>query len=253
MTQVDVYPMTKAATARVFAGQSTAVCELYSIALAASPSPIKATTSWTRIFADASLKPGAPSEIDPEEPADNFGFSDGMRCPIVPSILSAEPQVRALMYLDWLHDRMLELANVRSWDDEPLVAAYEACRAVNCELRLQSKPKASPDRQCTAQLQMTRDLDGDAIVRLSIYRRGTEELIGQTMAHGPCSADDFRKMSRQLRWTSTTSVVADDDYRTHRVAGLHFLEAIIGTERQVPMIRPDWKEVNDRLSGRGVN
>lgn len=92
MTHVDVYSIFDSVSTRLFADQCAGVFDLYSVHLASNPAPIKATTSLTRIFVDARVRPGAPSRIWPET-ADSF---DGMRCAIEPSILAADESARQI-------------------------------------------------------------------------------------------------------------------------------------------------------------
>jgi len=146
MRSVDVYPFGDTPLIREFTAGCATVAELYSLSLARTPEPIKATVSWTRILVDPRVRPGAPSRIT-EEPPDGFGLGDGLRCSADPAIPTADATQRPTMYLHWLHERMVELAQARGWDQTVLDRAFTECMTADLRLVQTSKPKLSPDRR----------------------------------------------------------------------------------------------------------
>lgn len=204
MVQVDVYPEPEG-PGLVFALRCSAAFELYSMRLKTGV-PIKATASWTRIFMSSAM-PAAACEVVPEPP-DNFGLSDGMRCGIDDQVFGSPRAEWPRRYLDWLHDKMLLLAAERSWDPGPLIDAYHACLATDLTagLRLESKPKSSPDRRHRAVVEFLIDLDGVRDLRLVIRDREGKEVAATERSYGASfwSVRDFRALARDLRWRSGT-------------------------------------------------
>lgn len=226
MRSVDVHPLDDAPLTRAFTDGCWTVAELYSLTLARTEEPIKATVSWTRIFVDRRIRPGAPSRIE-EEPPDGFGFSDGMRCAVDPAVLATEALLRPRRYLEWLHERMLELARARNWDQSVLHQAFADCMEAGLVLVQSSTPRSSPDRRHRATLTLRTGADRAGTLELRIVDRNAVER-GRTTADDACSVDTFRKLTRQLRWLNPTEVTTDDDDRTLGLPGLYRLTAHVG-------------------------
>lgn len=204
MTSVDVYPG-DSLKARLFAERCSAVFELYSLHLKAIE-PIKATASWTRIFM-ADDGPAGYRDIAPEPP-DNYGFGESLVCGVNREILDSPRSEWPQRYLDWLHVQLTALAQERGWDCRPLAAARQGCIDDGLRLVVNGKPKSSPDRRHKAFLRMRIDLDGKRLIRLTVKDRGDVEVAAAEQVHDPFhwNVADFKRESRELRWTSATKV-----------------------------------------------
>jgi hypothetical protein len=224
LRSVDVYPLDDAPRTQEFAAGCRTMAELYSLTLARAKEPIKATVSWARIFLDRRVQPGAPSLI-PDEPPDGYGFSDGMRC--APAILEVEASLRPLRYLKWLHERMLELARARQWDETVLHQAFQDCVDAELTLVLTSKPRSSPDRRHRATITLRMDAEGTGSIMLTIADRvGAER--GRTTISNVCSVDDFRRVANHLRWENSVEVTSGYVHPIVGIPGLHRLTARVG-------------------------
>lgn len=97
----------------LFSWQCSPIFTLYTHGLHAAPNRISATASWSRIFLTANPPTPAPEcrtayrSLGPDlmvltdEPADNFGFSDGGWAQIDPKLLDLPRSERASGYLEW--------------------------------------------------------------------------------------------------------------------------------------------------------
>ncbi|WP_111767920.1 hypothetical protein [Nakamurella deserti] len=201
----------------------------------ASETRIAATSSWTRIFLTAERPiPHAihsPDDvvvadsflIDPEEPMDNFGFSDGGKAQIDAELVLLAPDRRGPAYLDWLHRNMLGLARVRGWDERPLHDAHQYCLDRDVVAHFASPRRQSPDRQHTAQL--TLDIDPDGFRHLAVTARNRLGVVvastAETFPPFFCNSYDWKQLCRVFGW------ISDETVRTEGIS-------VVLTPRETP-------------------
>jgi hypothetical protein len=211
MNQVDVTWPDRDKPAKTFAARCQPMAELYTLQLRAGE-PLKAASSWTRIWvASEPFGPGDGPWVHAE------AFTDGESIHCVPNlaILAAPRSDWSLLYLLWLHEHLLALADVRGWETAPLFSAYQGCLDADLTVRLTSPGRLSPTRQHLAKLHLTVDIDGRWHFTLTVADRAGNEVSSTTQSRtgGQGAAEQFRRMSRQLRWETPSTVVADDRWR----------------------------------------
>lgn len=100
----------------------------------------------------------------------------------------------------------MTMARREGWATAPLEAAYEACLADNLELRLESKPKASPDRRHHAHISYTIDGNGDGWTTLYVHNRHGELVHQSEPFDSTAEAATCAKLARSLRWLDRRTV-----------------------------------------------
>lgn len=197
---------------RLFVDRCAAMCELYTIALAAGE-PIKATTSWTRIFV---------GDLDNfntgfgPEPPDNFGFGEDVKALADNSILAAPANKWPELYLEWIYQQLLRLARTRGWDEGPLRDARAWCIDAGLRLHLSGKPRSSPDRRHRAVLDLDVDISegGRRVFTLTVQDRAKQICASTSLTStGKHSVRTFKELVRQLNWASAHQVSTDDGWQ----------------------------------------
>ncbi|MTD15507.1 hypothetical protein GIS00_16345 [Nakamurella sp. YIM 132087] len=210
MVSVDIY-MLEGSSVEVgrFSGQSRAIHVLYSAGLAACPTSIASTVSWSRIFiGEVGYVPRSP-QIDHEEPRDNFGFSEGISADIDPTILDAPGAERPGLYLRWLHRTMTAVARRRGWDEEPLEFAARYCLERGVVAVFDGPSKSSPDRRRSASVRRVIDPDGYEDIVLRVQDRSkavvAEEVLPRESVTNEMRAD-WGPMKKNLRWIDAHTI-----------------------------------------------
>lgn len=179
-----------------FAKCATAVTALYSLKLD-SGTPLVAKTSWVRFI------PGeaANSPDFSREPADgSLGMGEVYEVPYDATVLDLADPLRRLAILDWLQDNLLALAAALDWDIRPLIDAYDACRAEECQLSQRGPTKASADRQHTAHAEFEIDGEGDGWSWVVVTdNNGAVEAVSDRHDSPPSMATANRAL-KSLRW-----------------------------------------------------
>ncbi|GAA2015147.1 hypothetical protein GCM10009818_29690 [Nakamurella flavida] len=230
MVFIDVWPDHDiSSAARTFAAQSSPVFELYIRGLHAGEKRIAATTSWCRfVLTDQPVAHRHHTLLGPdfavitEEPPDSFGLSDGGWARFDPALIALPPADRGPAYLDWLHQRMVRLAELRGWDRRPLEDARQYCLDRSVEARFDGPRRQSPDRRHTAALSLHIDPDGLRHVALTVRNRAREVITARTTTARPffCDFHDWRSVQRQVRWLSPTMLSVGDEYSLPYLAPL---------------------------------
>lgn len=207
----------------LFGWQCSPIYNLYTRGLQAAPTAIAATASWTRLSLTADSNP-IPAEYAPayrylgadlavlvDEPADNFGFSDGGWVRIDAELLTLPAEERAAGYLNWLHHVMVRLARFRGWDEEPLRHAYQYCLDHDLTARFDSPRRRSPDRRHTATLTLHIDPDGIRHLIITVLDRTGTVVSSEEGLLRPFFADhhEWGTLSSRFRWTSDTSLATE--------------------------------------------
>ena len=220
MTYLDVYPADGISpAAERFVQQCSPVFELYTRALHAGEAKIAATASWTRItLTDQPVEHSqdvllAPDFAVPDEdPPDNFGISDGGWARFDPDLVTLPPEDRGVAYLDWLHDKMVLLGQLRGWEQQPLEDARRYCLDRGVIATFDGPRRRSPDRRHTAVLTLHIDPDGLRHLTIIVQDRTRTVVAERETVLRPywCSFHTWRTVRNRFRWTSPTTVAADD-------------------------------------------
>ena len=216
--QVDFYPM-EAHTAVIeahphwtlpsvqrLAKCGTVVTRAYSEALRTGP-PAEAKTSWGRFIFTPDARPFAPSKI---EATASLGEGEIHEVPPPPLLLLDLPdRERRVGLLQYLHELLLQLAEVRGWDRRPFDKARETVIAGDLRYVLQSPLKASPDRRHQAGVTLEVDGNGDAWLWLRVTTRAGEVVHTSEPLMTHLSTKSFNAVRRSLHWLSPATVSVD--------------------------------------------
>lgn len=205
-----------------FCSQCSPIFTLYTSGLRASPTKIRAASSWCRVlpsFEPWDPKPDGWTQIGETTWAlskDSYTVNSGeslfVMVPHDPLPFALNGSPRAEWYLNWLDHILRELAAFRGWETAGLDDARNFCVEKRLEARFQSDWKSSPDRSMRASAELFIDENGERHVSLKAIRRDGEVIATTTKTFEPFLIDYFtwRRMARQIRWISPGTVVIDD-------------------------------------------
>lgn len=201
-----------------FAEQCRPVTILYTYGLRDSPTKVKATASWLRIYPTWDPPradwPGVDQIDDDiilaEEPPDNYGLSENPYVRIDPELVSLPPAQRGAAYPDWLHTAMLRIATFRGWDEEPLRHAHRHCLDHDVRVHLESPRRRSPDRQHTAVLAWDVEPDGWTRMTITVRDQTNSPVRVQSQLHHAAypGVFDWPTMRSGFGWTSNRTLEA---------------------------------------------